>query len=153
MPLVTRGTRLFVSRRVSKGVSTMMARHMTWGTDGAKGTDQWVAKVITPNKLSSAHEFAAACKAARDPRVMEWENKKLLLREHGVLNDVLVLAEGELTTLGTASCRSVAPSDPSVAQNLMLAMASMNFGFTLVATNYTWPALRAQLGADWDKDE
>ena len=67
----------------------------------------------------------AAAKVSRESWVTEWEesDKKLRLRDQGLLNDLLILAEAELKTLGTGSSRSVAPTDPNTSQDLILAMA------------------------------
>ena len=52
---------------------------------------------------------------------------KLRSRDQSLLNDLKLLAEAELKTLGTgSSSRSVANSDSSGTQNLMVAMALMN---------------------------
>ena len=100
--------------------------------------DDWVAAVITPNGLTSVHELAGAANIEYTQRpswVTTWDapgptdplHKKLRLRDQSLLNDLMVLAEAELKTLGTgSSSRSVANSDSTGTQNLMLAMAFMN---------------------------
>ena len=73
------------SRRVAfqEWVSRMLVRHLTWAKDGEEGADTCVGKVITPNKISSVHEFVAAARVSRESWVTEWEesNKKLRLRD------------------------------------------------------------------------
>ena len=114
-------------------VSRMLVRHCLWAKDGPEGSDTWVAKVVSPNKITSVHEFVAASKAPRESWYTEWNDgpgpkNGLRLRDQGPLNDLVILAEAELKTLGTGSSRSVAPSDPAASQDIILAMALANKG-------------------------
>ena len=79
---------------------------------------EWVKAVITPNDLTSVHELAVAANIEVTPRslwVTTWPGTgatdplrhKLRLRDQSLLNDLKLLAEAELKTLGAGSSSGV----------------------------------------------
>ena len=88
------------ARRVAfeEWASRMLVRHCLWAKEGPEGADTWVAKVVSPNKITSVHEFVAASKAPREFWYTEWNDgtgpkNGLRLRDQGPLNDLVILAE------------------------------------------------------------
>ena len=100
--------------------------------------EEWVAAVITPNGLTSVHELVGAANieyTKRESWVTTSEGAgdadplkfKLRLRDQCLPNDLKLLGEPGLKTLGTgSSSRSVANSESTGTQHLMVAMAMMN---------------------------